>query len=341
MHGLLALIGLLATTAPDGDIPPTGRLDRFEYVQRQMGVPFGISLYASSEADANAAAKAAFARVKQLNRLLSDYEPDSELMRLGRTSGPGKPVPVSDELFFMLRKSQELSRRSDGAFDVTVGTLVKLWRKARRTGKAPDPATLAEARSRVGWEFVRLDPEKQTVELLKPGMQLDLGGIAKGYAGDEVLRVLKEQGIERAMIDAGGDIVVGEPPPGKEGWRIGIAPLAADEEPSEYLILKNAAVATSGDAFQYVELEGIRYSHILDPKTGLGLTKRSSVTVIALDGATADSLASAISVLGPKRGLKLIEQYENAAALIVAESDEGRPVASASKRVDSYLERSK
>jgi thiamine biosynthesis lipoprotein len=149
-------------------------------------------------------------------------------------------------------------------------------------------------------------------------MRLDLGGIAKGYAGDAALKVFLEHGLQKVINDAGGDLVVGEPPPGKAGWRIGIAPLEkVDGPPSRVLEIKNAAVATSGDAFQFVEIAGVRYSHLVNPKTGLGLAVRSSVTVIAPTRIEADSLASAVSVLGPEAGLELIESTKDAAALIV------------------------
>ncbi|MGE4001886.1 MAG: FAD:protein FMN transferase, partial [Planctomycetaceae bacterium] len=176
----------------------------------------------------------------------------------------------------------------------------------------------------VGYEQVQLDSLTQTVTLGQAGMRLDLGGIAKGYAADEALRVLQEHGIEHALIDAGGDIVTGQPPPGADGWRIGIAPLdAPDGDPQRFLRLGNAAVATSGDASQFVEIDGIRYSHIMDPRTGLGLTTRSSVTIVAPDGIAADSLASAVSVLGPERGLKLLRSIAGTDALIVVRDDSG------------------
>ncbi len=308
------LLGACLPTAPCN----AERLGRFEFKQVQMGVKFKISLYASDESTANQAVRAAFARVAEVDSRMSDYRADSELMRLCRLSGPGKPITVSHELQFVLCRALALSQKTDGAFDVTVGPFVKLWRRARRQKRLPSQQRLKDAKSVVGHRFVHLDEKAGRVELLKNGMKLDLGGVAKGYAADEAFAVLKQHGITRALIDASGDIVVGDPPPGKAGWRIGIARLTQpDAPPSRFIRLKNAAVATSGDSFQFVEIEGSRYSHIIDPKTGLGLTTRSSVTVIAPDGITADSLASAISVLGLERGLTLIEEHGKAAAFIV------------------------
>lgn len=292
-------------------------LERFEFSQIQMGMPFRVVVYARGEESANSAAAAAYARIRELNGVMSDYEPESELMHLCRSAGTGQPVKVSRDLQTVLSRSLALSRKSDGAFDVTVGPIVKLWRKARKTKKLPDAGELAAARKLVGYRNIVLDEQAGTVELLVQGMQLDLGGIGVGYAVDEALAVLKTRGIDMAMIDGSGDIGVGNAPPGEPGWRIGIAPLDADREPSRFLILKNGAVTTSGDAFQFVEVDGRRYSHIVDPATGLGLTERSSVTVIAVNCTVADSYTKAVSVLGPERGLALIDSTPGAAAIVV------------------------
>ena len=149
-------------------------------------------------------------------------------------------------------------------------------------------------------------------------MKLDVGGIAKGYASQAAIDVLRAQGITRALVAGAGDIVVGDPPPGAEGWTIGIAGLnPAVTEPETYVLLKNAAVSTSGDAERFVEIDGQRYSHIINPVTGLGVVDRASVTVVAPDGATADALETSVYILGPERGLKLVEETPGAAALYV------------------------
>jgi thiamine biosynthesis lipoprotein len=296
----------------------TDRLpERFEFTQIQMGMPFRIVLYAPAADSANAAARAAYARIRELNGIMSDYEPDSELMRLCRTAGSGQPVPVSPDLLAVLSRAQALSEKSEGAFDVTVGPVVRLWRKARKTKTFPAEEELAAARELVSYRNLRIDEKAGAVELLKRGMQIDLGGIAVGYAVDDVLRLLKTRGITSALIDGSGDIGVSDAPPGTAGWRIGIAPLDADKVPSRYVILKNAAVTTSGDAFQFVEFGGKRYSHIVDPETGLGLVDRISVTVLAPNCTVADSYTKAVAVLGPAKGLALIDETPGAAAIVV------------------------
>jgi len=283
-----------------------------------MGLPFRIVVYARDKPTAEAAARAAFNRIKQLNDILSDYEDDSELSRLSRTAGSGQALKVSEELWLVLKRAQKLAEQTDGAFDVTVGPVVSLWRKARREKKLPEAARLAQALQAVGHKKLRLDSRRHTVQLLAPHMRLDLGAIAKGYAADEALKVLRRRGITRALVAGGGDMALGDPPPGKKGWRIEIAPLdTTNAPPARFVLVANAGLATSGDLFQHAEIGGKRYSHIVDPRTGIALTDHSLVTVIAPDAITADSLATAVSVLGPERGKKLIENTKGAAVQIV------------------------
>ncbi len=336
MNKLTPLAGALLLLAGAG-LPAgerTGELKRFEFTERHMGTPFRVVLYAADEATAKKAAKQAFARAAQLDAILSDYKPDSELMRLCKKAGGG-PVKVSEDLFRILRRAEDIWRRSDGAFDVTVGPVVRLWRRARRTGEMPDPEELRRALAKVGFRNVRLDLKDRTVQLLLMGMLLDLGGIAKGFAAEEILALLRRLGITQALVAAGGDIVVGDPPPGAKGWKIGVAPLEdPNAKPSRYLLLKNAGVSTSGSSEQYVVIGGKRYSHIVDPKTGLGVTAHSSVTVIK-PGGSADGLASPVCILGPQRGLKMIEAIDGAAALIVV-ADGKKQKTYVSKRFPQY-----
>ncbi len=301
---------------------PGPSLARFEFDETHMGSSFHIVLYCADDATARRASRSAFARVAELDATLSDYKPESELMRLCRAAG-GPPVPVGADLFRVLELSRRMYERSGGAFDVTVAPVVRLWRRARRDRKLPDPELLAEALALVGSDAMRLDAGTRTVELRKPGMKLDVGGIAKGYAASEAIATLKRYGIARALVAAAGDIVVSGAPPDADGWIIGIAPLSPLAKPNLYLSLKDAAISTSGDAEQFVEIGGKRYSHIVDPRTGLGVVDRCSVTVVATDGATADSLDTAAYVLGPDRGLALVEETPGASALIVRSTPAG------------------
>ena len=298
--------------------PETPPPDRYEFHQTEMGVPFRIVLYAPTPNSAQGAAAAAFERVKQLNDCMTDYDSDSELSRLSQTSGRNQAVPVSPDLWVVLSRAQELARRSQGAFDVTVGPYVNLWRFARRQETLPDPARLAKARLAVGCTKMQLDPAYHTVKLLVPNMRLDLGGIAKGYAVDQALKTLSRLGITNALVSGGGDMAVSGPPPGKDGWRMELPPLdASNAPPARFVLLSQAGLSTSGDLFQRLEINGVRYSHIIDPRTGVGLTDHSLVTVIAPDDFTADGLTKVMSVLNPKDALKFIAQTPEAAVRIV------------------------
>jgi thiamine biosynthesis lipoprotein len=287
-------------------------LHRYQYSQIAMGVQVTITVYAPDRATAERACAAAFERIAELEQIMSDYRPDSELMRLCARAG-GPPVRVSEELYFVLKRARELSQRTEGAFDVTVGPLVQLWRRARRTGQFPTERELQEANRCVGYEKVVLNDAERTVQLLVPGMRLDLGGIAKGYALDCALKVLQRQGIRHALLEAGGDMVAGLAPPGTAGWRIKIENAPPERQ---WVYLAQGAISSSGDTEQYVIHEGKRYSHIVDPHTGWGLTTRVAATVIAHDGITSDSLATALCVLGKERGMRLIRAVPGARAYI-------------------------
>ncbi len=289
-----------------------------------MAFPVRIVLYCKNEETATTAARAAFDRFRELNGILSDYDPESELSRLSRTAGTGACVPVSDDLWRVLARARQISEASDGAFDVTVGPLSRLWRRARRRRRIPSMEHIKEALQRVDYRLMELHPDRQCVTLKKEGMRLDLGGIGKGYAIDQAMRVLRERGIDRALIDAAGDVGVEAAPPGMPGWRIAVAPLDPAAPPETFLWLTHQTIAHSGDAWQYVEIDGTRYSHIVDPKTGIGLTGRSSVTVVGADAMTADALASAACVLGPEPGLALIERVPGVAGRIVQAGENGR-----------------
>jgi len=316
----LTLLLLIFTVGWCGSAPT---LERFEFARLRMGTTVRIVLYAPDEPSAREASGAAYARIDEIEAVMSHYREDSELSRLSATSGSG-PKRVSPELIKILRLAQGFSLRSGGAFDITVGPFVEMWRKSRRTKQLPPSGELREAAGRVGYRNLALDESRSTVELRRKGMKLDLSAIAKGYAADEALRILKAKGHPSALVDAGGDVALGDRPPGKKGWTIAI-----DEVPGQpgtaarKLVLSNRAVATSGDAYQFVVIGGERYSHIVDPKTGLGVREAAAATVIAGDCATADALATSLCVLPPNEAVRLVESTKGAAARILRRSEEG------------------
>ncbi|MBX7103514.1 MAG: FAD:protein FMN transferase [Gemmataceae bacterium] len=309
LPGHVFLLAVLVVTCAGAVAQPVEPADRHSFEERIMGTLFRITV-AGDRPAAEQAARAAFRKARELDEKLSDYKPESELMKLCARAGTG-PVIVSAELYEVLDHSQRLAAQSDGAFDITIGPVVRLWRLARRTRELPNADELKAALAKTGYRKVALDPKTKAVTLQVPGMRLDLGGIAKGYAGDAMIRALRDAGCPRAIVAAGGDVVAGDPPPGEAGWKVAIQPLDADDKP-EPLTLANSAVSTCGDVEQFVEIAGVRYSHVIDPRTGLGLTERRSVTVTAPRGILADGLDTAAAVLGPERGIALIRQTPGA-----------------------------
>lgn len=300
---------LLAAVTPVQAAP----LERFEYEQLQMGTLFRIVIYAPDEGHAAQASRAAFERIEELEQILSDYRDDSELVLMEGAAAESGQV-VSPDLFNVLSAALSFARVSGGAFDITVRPLVELWREAGKEGRLPDPAEVRAARLHTGFEKVLLNPRLRSVRFRESGIRLDLGGIAKGYSADEALRVLKDQGIVSALIDAGGDLRLGQAPPGRRGWTV-----RSDPQTGEILTFtfSNGAVATSSDTYKHYDIDGQRYSHIVDPRTGLGLVHRGTVMVVAGDAMTADALATALSVLSPQEGLRLIGQFQGAGARVV------------------------
>ncbi|HTQ10860.1 MAG TPA: FAD:protein FMN transferase [Fimbriimonadaceae bacterium] len=283
---------------------------RERYSQIHMGVQVVITCYAVDRDHGDAACRAAFSRFAELDAMMSDYRPSSELNRLCAKAGRG-PVEVSRDLFAVLAMAQEVAGLSDGAFDVTCGPLVRLWRDARESGTVPRESALEEARAKTGFTKLILNRDASTVELVEPGMQLDLGGIGKGYACDHALVALTAHGVTAAMVEAGGDIALSEAPPDHDGWKIGI--LGSPET----LSLRNRAVSTSGDTEQHLDANGVRFSHVIDPRTGYGLTSRVQATVVAPDAMTSDCLSKLCGMIGPEQAEPVLERYGATVAAIL------------------------
>ncbi|MEO8721043.1 MAG: FAD:protein FMN transferase [Ginsengibacter sp.] len=303
-----------------------------------MGSPFTISIFSNDSAKAAQSAAFAFHCADSLNAIFSDYIDSSELNRLNATSGQNRYVAVSAALFDILKYSLEAARLSSGSYDISMGPVVKLWRKARREKALPDRDSLKNALSKVGYRFIHLNMDQSSVWLEKKGMMLDLGGLGKGYVAQAALNIIQSKGLKSAMVNAGGKIAIGEAPPGRNGWRIGITvPEEKEELIPQLLLLKNTSVATSGDIYQHLDINGKRYSHIIDPKTGLGITWQRNVTVIANDGTISDWLATACSVLSEKKSLKLIKKFPGA-ALLISEMKNGKLIQKSSSNFKEHLE---
>ncbi len=298
-------------------------LNEYRFTALRMGTEFRILVYANEVLAAQKASLAAFDRIEELENILSDYREGSEVMHLCR-SAVESPQVVTPELFFVLENALRMSRLSNGAFDVTIGPVVQLWREARKKNQLPSSAEIEKARQFVGYTNIVLNPDARTVSLKRAGMKIDFGGIGKGYAADQALEILRSSGFDMALVQAGGEVVVGGPPPGKSGWKITIRKFdPADTDAPRDLILHHRGVSTSGDAFQYLEVNGQRYSHIIDPANGMGLRNAPEVTIVAPDGITADALSTTLDILPVSEGMKLVESIQGASAVITRRSPNG------------------
>lgn len=277
-------------------------LERYEYIAPTMGTLLKIVLYASSEHEAQDAIDDGLTEIERLMPILSNYDPESEISQLTTTAM--EPVLLSRDLSQVLGHAKRWHLLSDGAFDVTLGPLTQVWSLARRDQKKPDPESLDAARSRCGWEHVRWIEQESSpkgtmaVQLLMDAMRIDVSGLATGYIIDRAFEAIRRRGIESLLIDIGGDIRLGLAPPLSHGWKVDIAGLGKESPLLSQRLLEHCAVTASGDLHQFVEIDGIRYSHLIDPRTGQPLRRRQSVIAIAPQAVDADAGATALSVLG-------------------------------------------
>lgn len=301
-----------------------------------MGAPFNIVFYSNDSIAANNLAKQCFNLVDSFNLIFSDYIDSSELSKLSDAAGKkGSPVKLSPALFEILLLSRMAYEKSEGVFDITIGPLVKLWRKARKIKQFPCDDTVQLMRSLVGFNKLTIDTLKSEATLSQSFMQLDLGGIAQGYIAQKVIDYLTSHQVGIAMVNCSGDIIMSGAPPGSKGWVIGVnVPETTDELLSKKLLLQHKAVTTSGDAYQYFEHGGKRYSHIIDPRTGYGVTFQRNVTVIANEGVTADWLATAGSILPVKKAKRLARQL--GAEILIAQIKRGKLMLNATKGFEFY-----
>lgn len=291
---------------------------QYKDTQLLMGTTVTITLYGDTREKLKPVADAGFAEIKRLSTIFSRYDPNSELSHLNELAARGGTFPVSPEMATMLERCHDICLATGGAFDITVGPLSAVWRKARDTGQPPGELEILAAMGRMGCENLSVDASHRTATFVVPRMSLDLGGIAKGFITERAAQVIKNKGVSSALINAGGDITAVGEKPGGEPWALGIQNPRDPEDMIAKVLLKDAAVTTSGDYQQFFEKDGRRESHIIDPRTGHGAAETISVTVIAPEAELADALATALSVLGPDQGLKLLkDSFPQAKALII------------------------
>lgn len=287
-----------------------------------MGTFARVVVIAEDSNTAKKCIETALAEIHKVDDLMSDYKSDSEISRVNR-DGAKTAVHLEPSTYEVLQRSIQFSKLTDGAFDITIGPLVDLFHQAEKKQVAPTKEQIAQAKSKVGFEKLKLDDQNRTVRFAVEGMRLDLGGIAKGYAVDKAVEAMQTCGAIGGMVDIGGDIrCFGTPLKGKKYWIIGLQnPNSGKDIAGRDVVLKlqltNAAVATSGDYQQFVLIEGKRYSHIINRKTGTSTEGISSVTIIANNATDADALATAVSVMGAEKGLELIESTNDTEAILI------------------------
>jgi thiamine biosynthesis lipoprotein len=299
------------------------RAKRYEFSEPHMGTVWAITCYSTAASAPTGEVRQAFQRIDALERIMTDYDSESELLRFC-AADPGQWHRLSPDLFRILETSGQIVHQTQGVFDPTVGPLVQVWRRARRQRQFPELQRRQEALAVFGWSHVALRRRDSSGRLRMPGMRLDLGGIAKGFAADAALQVLRDRGIRSALVAASGDLAIGDAPPGQRGWRVRVGdPSDRTNALGQVLLLKNAGVSTSGDTEQFVEIQGVRYSHIVDPRTGLGLTNRIQATVIAENATRSDALATAVCILGAKEGQRMIDRDRKLSSLVLIKTEQG------------------
>jgi FAD:protein FMN transferase len=314
--GLAFLILFLVVT---GCTPRTGPRRETQFL---LGTTCTVQIHDSSYPED--VFRSVFDRVRDIQYRMTITGAESEIISVNRSAGRN-PVEVSPDTLSVVRTGLEYSRASGGAFDITIGPVVQLWGIGTEDARVPEEAEIADAVSRVGYEDLEIRPDTNEIFLRKPGMVLDLGGIAKGYAVDEAVRIMTEAGIKHGLVDFGGDIRVIRTRPDGEFWRIGIQdPVNVDRGSYIGVIrLEDTAVVTSGDYERFLDKDGTRYHHILDSETGApARSSLRSVTVVADNATVADAVSTAVFVMGREAGLEFLNADDTLEGLVVTAEDE-------------------
>ena len=301
-------------------------LELFVQSRNAMGTVFTIYLYVRSEPEAQALFESAFDEIERLDETLSNYRESSELSRINRLAAH-QAVTTDPEVFSLLETAVDFSRRSDAAFDITVGPLMRAWGFFRGNGHRPSEDELRLARETVGFHNLLLHAPARTVRFAVPSLELDFGAIGKGYAVDCVAAVLVEAGVESGFIDAGSSTVYAMgAPPGKNGWKVRLPDPQARSQTLSSVTLRDQSLSTSGNYEQFFEIEGRRYCHIMDPRTATPVQGILQTTLIATDSTTTDALSNAMFVLGPEAGSKLLASVPDSRGLWILDAPEPQRV---------------
>jgi FAD:protein FMN transferase len=329
---IVAAVGARRAPSPQ----ESGQTRWFRYL---MGTAVRVDVYGGTLNDRTAAANEALDAIAEVDRLMSDYRSDSELTHINGTAAD-RPVEVSDPMLAVLQAGERVSRASNGAFDVTVGPLVRLWGFKDKRPHVPSSEELDRIRGLIGFHNVAIDASAHTVRFLQPGVQIDLGGIAKGFAVEVAAGSLRRRGLN-GVIDAGGNQFMVGVPPGKQAWTIGIADPDQKDQLIGALDVNGGAVSTSSDASNFLTANGRTYGHLLDPRSLQPSTASLSVTIISPDGTLSDALSKAVYVLGPHDGLALLESFPDTAGLVAYRQADGGIGIAVSPRIAGVFHRAR
>ncbi|HVK73250.1 MAG TPA: FAD:protein FMN transferase [Kofleriaceae bacterium] len=315
---LAAALAVEVAAAPASAEPAAAPVpQKLVHTDSAMGTVVQLTIWSDDEEAAARAAQAVFAEFRRLDEMMTTWTPDSEVSRINAAAG-GKAVVVSDETFAVIARAMEISRLSDGLFDITVGAFGGLWKfDEDMTGELPDPADVKARLKQIGWKDVVLDKKKKSVRLRRKGMKITLGGIAKGYAVDRGAKVLVDAGFTDFIVQAGGDMYVA----GKKGtapWVVGIRdPRGPRDQSFAVAPIEDHSFSTSGDYERGFVKDGVRYHHILDPRTGQPARTTRSVTVMAKDAFTADAWSKVLFIMGAAQAMPLVEKLPDFEAVFV------------------------
>lgn len=291
-------------------------IEAYEVTFPAMGTMLAFQTYSDDQAKVEEGFKGAQKEIERLVEILSDYSSESETVLLSQKDKVGQWQNASPELWEVLQVCDQWNKRTEGAFDASVGQLSLLWRKARKTKSVPSRSEIEAALKQCGWQYVELDSEQRRIKLKIAGLRLDFGAMGKGYVIDKAYEYLAGHGLACSLVRAGGDLRCGTAPPDREGWPIEIGRLSETERPVRFH-LSNAAVSSSGDLYQYLEVDGIRRSHVLDPRTGMGVPGPRMVSVIASTSTEADAADTALCVLPDDKAISIAQSLGSIKVRIV------------------------
>lgn len=317
---LILTIAVSASVSVSSSTPALHEVSQTRYL---MGTLATISAWGDNEEKALEAINRAFEAMEKVDRLMSNYKPDSELSQINKQAGK-QPVKVSPETLEVIKASIYYSQLSDGSFDVTIAPLVKAWGFFKKQGRAPSLEEIQSQRALVDYRQIEIDEERKTIFLRRPLIEIDLGGIAKGYGVDKAIEQLKNAGITVALVDLSGNIYAMGNPPDRSKWEIGVRDPKSREGIIGALSLKDKGISTSGNYENYFLIDGKRYGHLIDPKTGYPADNQMlGVTVVTDSAMAADALPTAIFIMGKEKGKALVERLDNLDAVIISETNLG------------------